>query len=106
MIKRYYKTTFTIYRQNWANESSSLQYVVGFKGHLQQASDEEIANLASIYTLTHKIWCGATIDVQAGDRLTDGTYSYTVKSVNKKDFAGRNKHLEIMAEKDLSFTSA
>lgn len=106
MIKSYFKTSFTIYRQNWANESSSLQYVAGFKGHLQQASDEEIVNLADIYTLSHKIWCDESVDIQNGDRITDGTYSYTVRSVNRKDFAGRNKHLEVIVEKDLGFISA
>lgn len=105
-IQRYFKTVFTVYRQTWANESSGLNYIGSFRGHLQQAGAEEIANLAGVYSLSHKIWCDDSADVEAGDRLTDGVYSYSVRSVNYKNFAGRNKHLEIAAEKDLAFASA
>lgn len=100
-IERYYDTTFTITRMSWSGDSSALVSSGSFTGHIQQADQRLVEDLRSAFTISHSIWCDDATDVQAGDTLTEGSNTYSVKAIQTNDHAGKNKHKEVLVEKDL-----
>lgn len=68
-------------------------------GHLQQATPEQVNNLANVFTLSHLFWCASTSDVEVGDVLIIDEERYGVRAIQDNSFIGRNKHLELHLEK-------
>jgi len=102
MIDNYFKTTFTNYRQGGYVNGKSVRVEVGnFVGHLQQPSAELIERIGKSFTNTFTLWCDVNVDIKAGDDLEDSDgHTYSVSSINKRNYGGKHKHLEIFIERN------
>lgn len=98
-IEKFFTTTFTLFRQTWSNESSAEVSQSSFVGHIQQTNERYQNELDIAYGLGYKIWCAFTTDIQAGDRVNDGTNDYSVKTV-VEHYTGPNKHKTVIVIKD------
>ena len=106
MIEDFYTTTFTTLRQVYTGNKSSLTDTgVTFRGHLQQAQQEQILDLAESFVLTHTVWCDPDTDINVGDQITDGIDVFNVKAIQKNNY-GDNPHLEVLLERSDSYVSA
>lgn len=104
MINDFFTTTFTISKMTWSGESSEMSTTGTFLGYIQQASPALAEQLGLNFTKTFTIWCPVDTQVKENDSLDDGTASYSVKAINKRDY-GENKHLELVVEKDQEYVS-
>ena len=99
MISRFYTTTFTTKRQEWSNDSSTLDSQGTFLGHIQQGIPKSYQEQTEFrFTKAYTIWCPADTDVQEGDRLEEGSNTYDVRFVIDRNI-GNNGHLEVIVEK-------
>jgi hypothetical protein len=107
MIDNYFTTEFTNYRQGgYVNGLSSRNVVGTFKGHLQQPSAELVENLGMSFTGSFIMWCALDTDVYVGDDLEDGdNNTYSIRSINKRNYAGNSKHLELFIERNEKYAS-
>lgn len=99
MINRFFNKTFIVKRMTWSGDSSGEVEQASVNGHLQQARMDMIRNTAMSLTRSFIIWLPIGSDIQIGDTLNDGNYSYSIKQINSRDY-GREKHLQAMVEKD------
>jgi hypothetical protein len=103
MIEKFYNTNVAIFRNQWTEESgihgSELNGITEARGHIQQASVEEIQNTQGNYTLTHSLWLPCGTDIQTGDTLIIDDYYFTVRSIHNHCFVGSNNHLKVAIEK-------
>lgn len=98
-INRFFATTFTVLRQTWSGDSSSLVSQGTFLGYIQQATSDNLQEFQGLrFGKTFKIWCLPDTDVEEGDRITQGNNTYDVRFVIDRNFGG-NPHLEIFVEK-------
>lgn len=103
-IEQHYVTSFTAKRMVWATDGSGNQYaqltdINPISGHIQQSSIQLAQSLNLTFTKTFTIWCSASADVNEGDQLVSGGYTYTVKA--RQDFLnGDNAHLELVCERE------
>ena len=106
-IDKYYTKTFSVNRmvqdagEKWGQE---LGVIGSFNGHIQQISRELTETLKSQFNLTHMIWCSLDEDVEVGDVLTEGSNTYSIKAIDRKEL-GANKHFELLAEKKEDYAS-
>ena len=100
-IERFYTTTFTYKRMVWVNESSSEVVQGTFKGHIQQANAELVQSLGLCFTTAYTIWCSPDVVIQEQDKITDGTYTYSVRGINNRDYniGSMNPHLQLVVER-------
>ena len=104
MISKFFTRPVEISRSVWlvddGIEYSEYQTVETTNGHLQQASPEEVMNLADRMTLTHTVWLPCDTDIEVGDNLTIGDYKYGVRSVQNNCLVGshNNRHLRVLVE--------
>jgi len=98
MIKRLFKTSFTIKRMEYTADKSTLVTQGTFFGHIQQTSPEKAAQLAGSFKISHSIWCEIGTDVEIGDVLENGTDKYIIKAIQSNNI-GYNKHLQLYVEK-------
>jgi len=101
-IQRFFTKSFTITRMVWTNESSSEISQGTVKGHLQQLIDDETQHLGLAFTKSFRLWCSVDSDIQEGDTIDDGLDTYSVKAINKRNYAvgSLNQHLEVFIERD------
>lgn len=98
-ISSFYTTTFTVKRQTWANNKSTLATKDTFKGHLQQASAEVMQQYEGLrHTKAWEIWCAPDTDVEEGDRIEVGADTYDARFIQDRDI-GSDGHLHIIVEK-------
>ena len=103
-ISDHYVTTFTAKRMVWAtdgggNDYSALSDIDPITGHIQQSSIQLAQSLNLAFTKAFTIWCGTAVDVNEGDQLVSGGFTFTVK--NKQEFLnGDNAHLELVCERE------
>lgn len=98
-IDRFFTTTFTLSRQTWSGESSSLVSQGTFSGHIQQGTPENMQeNLGFRFSKAFTIWCPATTNVQEGDRLVAGSANYDVRFAINRNI-GSNGHIQLIVEK-------
>jgi hypothetical protein len=107
MIDSFYTIEFTNYRQSdYVNGLSSRSEVGSFKGHLQQPSAELVENLGLSFTNSFILWCDIDTDIERGDDLEDeDNNTYSIRSINKRNYRGSNQHLEIFIEKNEDYAS-
>ena len=107
MIDRFFNTTFTVLRMSWSGESSAEISKNSFTGHIQQARAELAEQLGLTFSKAFTIWCDNNADVEEGDTLNDGNYSYSVKAINKRDYniGSGNEHLQLIIERDEDYIS-
>jgi hypothetical protein len=105
MIKNYFKTLFSVYRMVWTGNKSAMQLVGTFYGHLQQSQTLTEGLSRGSMTKPFRVWCPVDTDIQEGDNVLEGTSYYNVRGVNQRDFAGRNKHLEVALQKIEDYAS-
>ena len=99
MIDRFYTKTFTVFRQTFVSNKSSLVSQGSFKGHIQQGTEDRLQeHLGLRFTKAFTIWCASGTDVKKGDRLTEGENEYDVRFTEDRD-VGDNGHLVVIAEK-------
>lgn len=96
-IQRFFKTTFTIKRQVWTNDTSEESTIGTFKGHKQQTPAEQVAVQGLAYGRSYQVWCPVGTDIKEGDVVNDGSKDYSVRSVNTRDY-GINQHLQLTLE--------
>lgn len=104
MITDFFTTTFTVSRSQWTedgqgNPQSAEAEVATFLGHLQQANASLVQNLGLSLTTSFAVWCLPTANVRAGDTITDGSRSFSVRAV-MANVIGANAHLELIVELD------
>lgn len=99
MIQDFYNTDFTVYRMTWENDSAGLEDVDTFCGHMQQASAILTQQLGLVLTKTFTVWCDTSIDVNDGDTLQTDDYTYYLVRGVQINTYGRNKHKELIVEK-------
>lgn len=99
MINRFFNTTFTIKRMVWSGESSSEVDQTSCSGHIQQARMDMIRNTAMSFTRSFTIWLPIGTNIQIGDTIDDGNYTYSIKEINQRNY-GREQHLQVLAEKN------
>jgi hypothetical protein len=104
-ITDFFKTSFSVGRFTWSDESASESIVSSFYGHLQQANSELVEHLGLSFSTAFSIWCPITANVSIGDTLNDGSHTYSVKAINLRNFAGTQKHLELTVERDEDYVS-
>jgi len=103
-ISRLYDTSLTVSRMAWEtddedNEFSTRAEQGSISAHIQQMSMDLSESLGLRFGKAFAIWCAPTADVQEGDTLSDGTYTYHVK--NKQLFNwGSNAHQELYCERE------
>lgn len=104
-IERFYTTTFSVKRMEWANESAAEVVQGTFLGHLQQATPEHVQSMGLAFGKTFTIWCAVGTDVEGGDTLTvsSGHFAgtYNVKNVMQNAAVGSNQHLELTVVRDV-----
>ena len=104
MISKFFTRPVEIARSVWlvdeGIEYSEYQTVETTRGHLQQASPEQVMNLANRMTLTHIVWLPCTTDVEVGDTITISDHTYSVRSIKNNCLVGsqNNKHLQVLVE--------
>lgn len=97
MIEKFYTTTFTVKRQEYTNNKSSLVTKETFQGHLQQAGADIMQQHQGLrQSKTWSIWCPADTDVQEGDRLS-ADKEYDVRFVENRN-VGEQGHLQLITE--------
>jgi hypothetical protein len=104
VITDYFTTTFTVSRSEWTqdgegNLQSTEAAVTTFKGHIQQASAELVENLGLSLTKSFTVWCLPSVNVKAGDTITDGSRSFSVRAV-MANVIGAHAHFELVVELD------
>ena len=99
-IERYFTTTFNLTRQKWVGDSASELSKGSFLGHMQQADQEKLTELDIDLALAFTVWCDDSTNIQEGDVIDDGTYTYTVKAVMRNNFVGKNKHKEVLVDRN------
>ena len=105
-IQRFFTTTFTIYRMVWSqSDTAELELVGTFKGHKQQSPANLVQTIGIAYGKGFNILCPLNTDVKLEDTLSSGGVSYSVRSVNEVDYAGGNKHLELVVETSEQYVS-
>lgn len=98
-IKRFFTTSFTVTRQTWTGDSSALVSQGTFDGHIQQASADIMQQYEGLrLTKAWIIWCAPTVDVEEGDRITQGSDTYDVRFIENRNM-GANAHLHLICEK-------
>lgn len=75
-------------KQTWGTNLASLDCTI----HPVETSQQALGDGA--FYKTFKLWCAVGSDVLIGDRVIDGSDTYTVKGVSTYDF-GRNPHLRV-----------
>ena len=106
MINKFFTKTFTVRRMGvWVGGKTTEVEVSSFLGHIQQSDPSLIEDNPQAFTSTHTMWCPVDTAVERGDTLTYNGNYYSVKSINTRDYAGKNKHLEIFANKDEKYSS-
>ncbi len=105
-IQRFFTTVFTIYRMIWiTSDTSELQSMGTFKGHKQQSPTDLVQTIGIGYGKGYKIWCPLGTDVKLEDVLTSGGESFSVRAINERNYAGGNKHLELIVETSENYVS-
>ncbi|MEQ9135756.1 MAG: hypothetical protein RLO51_11145 [Thalassobaculum sp.] len=104
MISRHFTTTYSVTRSEWTTDGEGNPYsteesVGTFPGHIQQARAELVQNLGLTLTKSFTVWCPVDADVKAGDTITDGTTTYSVRAAQLWSL-GTNPHLKLIVEQD------
>lgn len=104
-IERFYITTFTVKRMQWATDGDGNEYseeadASSFEGHLQQSSTELAESMGLAFNKTFTVWCPVDTDIAEGDSISDGLYTYHVRALQEFD-DGKNAHLELVCEREL-----
>lgn len=97
-ISRFYTTTFTVYRQVYVGNKSSLSSIGTFDGHIQQASPEIAEFIGISFSKAFTVWCDESEDVQESDVIEDGATQYIVRAKQNNVAAGDNKHLQLIVQ--------
>jgi len=107
-IERFFTTLFTVRRQSWSGVLSSMSQVATFYGHLQPLQAELAETLGLTFTQAFTVWCPVDTNVQEGDEIEAGGVVYGVKAKQTHDYApnAQNRHIELIAEKNLDYASA
>jgi hypothetical protein len=105
MIESKYTKIVTVYRNSWTEDEdnyfASEETEVGtIKGHLQQASPQDLENAQLNFTVGYTLWCSPTSDIKVGDRVEIDSESYSVRLLQDNSFIGSNKHYELVLEKE------
>jgi len=98
MIDRFYTTFFQISRLIYSGDkgAGTMSQVGSMKAHIQQADNETKEQTASMFTLSHIVWCPLDTDIEIGDQIVaTGTYFVRGKRENN---IGANQHLELYVE--------
>jgi len=98
-IERFFTTTFNVTRQLWSGDSSSEIVKSSFAGQLQQLDQEKVEQLDIDFSTAFAVWCDDSVNVQEGDILDDGTFTYSVEAVMRNDHNGVNKHKELLVQR-------
>lgn len=104
MIDRFFTKEFTVKRFTWAGDSSASLSTQGtLNGHLQQETDENMAEWLGLrISEVWKLWCPLNTDIVRQDRIVDpSSDEYLVRFIQEK-IVGYNKHLEVTLEKIVS----
>ena len=99
-ITRFFTTTFTVIRQRYTGSISQEQTVGSFDGHIQQLTAQDRMTIGEAVTMSHRVWCAPTEDVNDGDTLVgpDGVrYSVSGKEVQN---VGGEGHIELLVDMD------
>lgn len=97
-IERFYTTTFTVTRQTWVDDKSTLGAVGTFLGHIQQATSDVLNQYEGLrLTKGWIVWCKPDTDVTEGDRLSVGDNTYDVRFVENRN-VGSEGHLQLVLE--------
>ena len=99
-IDRFFTTTFNLTRQKWIGDSSSEISKSSFSGHIQQLDKEKRAQLDIDFSIAFTVWCDDAVDVQEGDVLDDGTFTYNVEAIQRNTTAGNNRHKELLVNRN------
>lgn len=75
-------------KETWGTNLTQLQMTI----HPVETQQQNL-NDGGFYN-TLKAWCDVNADVLIGDRVIDGSVTYTVRGVSRYDF-GRNSHLRL-----------
>ena len=75
-------------KETWSTNLASLSCTI----HPVETQQQNL-NDGAFYN-TFKLWCAVDADVLLGDRVIDGTTTYTVRGVSVYDFGG-NTHLRV-----------
>jgi len=98
-INKFFTTTFQVYRLTYTANKATYSLSHTFKGHLQQAEQQQALSSQLQPSLAYAIWCSSTTDVKLNDTLRVGAREYTVVGITENTFAGNNKHLELITER-------
>lgn len=77
-------------REEWATNLASLSC------HIQQVSNSEQQLSQGGYYNQFTLWCASDEDISVGDRVIDGSVTYTVQGIKNLDIGvgSANQHLE------------
>lgn len=89
----------------WSNDSSSEITTGSLMGHIQPAGLNLAQSQGLRYSKAFTVWMAVGSDIQAGDRLNDGSRFYSVKAVTERSY-GANRHIQAVVERDETFISA
>ena len=103
-INRLFTKEFVAYRYEVVTDienfkSTQLVEQGSFNGHIQQYNPNPDENLNLNFTVSHRIWTLPTTDVLEGDIINEGENNYAVRAIQRNDFIGDNKHIELLVEK-------
>lgn len=99
-IQRFFTKTFTVKRQVWTSNKSSISTIGTFKGHIQQTKVELVKELGLSYANSYTLYCPHTTNILKEDIVEYGTDVYSVRQIAIKDYGTvTNKHLQIILEK-------
>ena len=76
-IERFFTISFNLTRQVWVGDSSASVVKSSFMGHLQQLNQEKVEQLGLDFSIAFQVWCDDSVNVQEGDVLDDGTWTYS-----------------------------
>jgi len=100
-----YKKTVTTSRLSDIGGASKRQRwianLTGVAAAIHPANAELIAVQGSAFYNTYKMFCGSTLDIAIGDRVVDGSDTYTVTGKSLYDDTGgrTNEHMRLVLVK-------
>lgn len=100
-IQSFYRKTVTIQRltnvgggslrQDWQDVAEDVACAI------HPVSPEDVTAMGAAFFQSHKMFCAASVDIEIGDRVVDGSVIYTVKGKSLYDDMGgaNNEHARI-----------
>lgn len=98
-IAKFYTTTFEVRRLTYTSGIGEYGASHTFKGHLQQASQEQSISQQLQPSLAYSIWCAPDTNVKLNDTLRVGGRDYSVVAIMEHNTVGDNQHLELLVER-------